>query len=370
MFKVGERGSVTLIALMVFLMVAIFVSGLFIVPSALSLTTQHIDLVQAEYAAESGVKRAIAACKSGITNWNSWVGTDCALVKDESPTYRVTIKKSNGEIPTWITNNLQPETGNYIIRSTGKTNGSITDIICEISITNNNVNFPEASLVVKGEITVAGGVNPFWVHNIAIDRTENKGKNIPKVICGTDEVSSKVLVGSTPDEINKYLIKNSPLTLPDIDIDSFKNEASFKYKENENNLSNSRYYYGNDLTFQGNVTLNGFPSVIFVKGDLIIQSNINVRNIMFIVEGDVTLNGPNINLDKSVIYTKGNMTVNGSGMNLNGGSNLIVGGNLKINQGITNFNGDSDIMDTFENIINGNGNQFGYMVSVNKWRKN
>jgi len=146
-------------------------------------------------------------------------------------------------------------------------------------------------------------------------------------------------------------------------------------------LTEEMYYYKGNLEVNTqNITLDGLPSIIFIDGDLTINVKMDIKNVLLVVNGDVIIgeNANNSNLEGSVIFTNGDMTIKG-GIDLNTGtlngvttgSNLIVLGDLNIEKGINNVNGNSDTNKTFENIINSSGQTGGgNTVTITRWRKN
>lgn len=362
----SEKGSVVVLALIFVVVLGIMLGSLIIVPSAISGSTRNRNALQAFYAAEAGAKRAIAACKIKNSNWTSWLGTEVRLIDgDEFTRYKVNIKdKTTSTVPDWVTQNKVPKSGNYIITSQGQTKNSKTTVECEIDISGKEtVSLPKAGVFVKEEIEVTGP-NKIPAHNDAQD------KNLPAIACGSNKVSDKFIV----DNPNKIQLNYDDDDIQPIKVEAYSDQRDIpKLVQNGNYLNEEMYYHDGDLEITTqNIDLYGKPSVIFIHGNLTINAKMNIKNVMFIVDGNVTL-GPqanNTNFVKSVIYSNKNMIINAGGIDLNGGSNLIIHGKLSIKGGVNNFNGNSDTNIDFEDILNKAANNSNSMtVSVEKWKK-
>lgn len=137
--KNNNRGSVTLMAIGVMMFLGIILSGV------LPMITQEVrsgivnrDIVEAQYAAEAGLKRTIAAMQSGDINWD-WLGAPRNLTSAAGKTYSVSFVTS-GVCKAGRTYQAAPATGSgpssgwYCLQSVGNVNGATKTVSVAVEL--------------------------------------------------------------------------------------------------------------------------------------------------------------------------------------------------------------------------------------------
>lgn len=135
----SQRGSVTIMAIGVMLFLGIILSGV------LPMITQEVrsgsvnrDVVEAQYAAEAGLKRAIAAMQAGDTTWN-WLGVARGFTGAAGKTYTVSFA-STGVCKIGRTylaapaDGTAPASGWYCLQSVGSVNGATKTVSVAVEL--------------------------------------------------------------------------------------------------------------------------------------------------------------------------------------------------------------------------------------------
>lgn len=338
----SEKGNATLAALMVFLIVAILLSGMTIVPSSLLMTAKHEDLVQAQFAAEAGVKRVVATChalNAGQTvNWD-WTTKQQKFL--DNADYKTTIVDDlTGEKVSWGTGITD---GTYRVTSVGTVDNSRKTVVALVEITNKPPyagNFPDVTIYSDKSIK---SKKSFTINTNGLPvRARGEINNI-----------------ETSPEIDKK--PNEPLILPKFNYDSYLNTTPAPVKFNlpsdqEYYLTEAdgKYYYDNALTINSrhNLALYGRSggSIVFVNGDVNIDAGnnaINVNNpVLIIAVGDVTITSTSCSqvavfAMKREDGTGGNININSSNLN---GTILIGEGDVTLTN-VQNCNSNKDLYD-------------------------
>lgn len=348
----SECGNITLWALMAFLIVTILLGGMAIVPSSLSMTAKHADLVQAQYAAEAGVKRVVATCNAynaGVSaNW-SWLNIPQNDIANAS--YRVVIVDNSTGIPaSWGTGITS---GIYRVTSVGTVNNSRKQVVALLDININQIltgNFPNVTMYSNGNINSDRG---FTINT----------NGMPVQAAGT--ITTNITTSPPADKK-----PNLTLTLPQLDFNSYinsnPNPTQFSIPSNQNCYltdSDGNYYYDGDLMLKLTSNLNIFGrsdkkgSILFVNGDLTIDASsasLNFNNpIMIVAIGNITIKGTS-GVDLVVFAMKdeegngGNVIIDST--NWNGGT-ILAEGNIDF-MNMQNCNSKQDLIGIFMNKFN------------------
>lgn len=359
-FMRQQRGSISIMVLLIVLFLGIILMGLL---SRVNLgarsVSQTANLIEAQYAAEAGAKRAIVGLQQGRTDWG-WLGEDPVTFSDNADkTYTVTIAPNPVSASNVIVDGEPPSPGNYTVTSTGRITGTqdsfTKTIIAEVSITSLAPNdVPKDYGVYAGgkdendrSIYTASG-------SIPINNTKIAGSG--KIIgiggsCTKDENTSINL----PSYSYSEYIASSPTPRPLF-------PAASPLKDNTNLLAGGNYYYNGTLTIKypqnNNITLKvntGNTVVVFVKNDLIFDTNLNVDisgtgKLLFIVGGTVQTIGNNSNFKNTLIYSHGNINL-GQNSNFNNGCCLISKGAIKFGQSNNVSNLDLNLIDTLNEVM-------------------
>ena len=208
-FIKDSRGSASVLAIGVMLLLAIFMSGI------LPMITQEVragrvnrDVVEAQYAAESGAKRALIAMTTASTDW-SWLNTDKSFTTESTKTYNVKFSTSTSVCAatsecssyTTPTDGSAASSGCYCIQSVGKVNGVSKTVAVSTKITAagmpdalTSIVFGNANIVMNNSAKINGsaGTNGYisMSGSSAITGTATYNKN-------SSTTSTFTTVGST-----------------------------------------------------------------------------------------------------------------------------------------------------------------------------
>ncbi len=372
MNKERQWGNATIIALIVLAVVVILLSGMAIVPSALSNSVQYTNLVQAQYVGEAGVKRVVAVCNAindGVaSNWN-WIGADQEYINGANAFYNVTIINSlGGGVPSWVMGNLDPDDGAYRITSIGKINGSNKKVVAIVDITN--------SLIVKGSLP---NVSMYANGEIESDKSLTVNTNGLPVKAGGEIIN---IATSTSSD----LCEKTSEIIPELNFNSYKNSepkpTEFMLPSDQNfNLieSDGKYYFEGDLIVKSSqaLALNGLEdgSIIFVDGDVNIDAGMNPINcnkpIMIVAMGDVTITSSSCG-QVAILAMKdkggdgGDVYINNSNLN---GTMIIAEGDITLNS-VNNCNSNEELVEKMRKYLNSLNRNNPSVVSctVQKWQ--
>jgi hypothetical protein len=310
-----ESGSATVLGLMVAMFLLILAAFMaVVVNNDQTFGTENRDVLEAQYAAEAGAKRAMAYFLQTSGNWDwSWAhGAQQTFTGNENYQVTVTINGTN----TPIANNAAPLSNTaYRIVSVGRV-GSATRTVTLIATTGGSGNYP----------VMYAGNNIVNSSNITTN--------------GADVVYGGTINGS-PHVGGGYKLVHKTLSLPTFKASDYSGSPSLPTSGNNVNLSSSKYYINGDWTISGNLNLNG-NATIFVNGNLSNSNSVNINGtVLLIVNGNIA-NSSNFSMTKGVVIATGNLS-NSSTFNINGGGALLVGGNIN-NSSDMNLNYDSAVL--------------------------
>lgn len=305
----SQRGSAAVLAVLTMLFIGIIIGGVLpMLTNEMKMGTMNKDMVEAEYAAEGGAKRAIAELSKASTSWG-WLG-----VKDGTQNYTVTLN------PT-ITNGSAPVTGNYTVTSVGNI-GNVTKTVTV------NVAVTRSLLGNAGDYPIyAGGNIVTKNNNVVEDGDVASGGTITGNFSFNDpQYSTREGVAAAIPSYSRETYKDSPM-LPtianpatgEIDIGgTYYMPTDYDPTQNTkyNVTSKTTIYINGDLGSQsqkgGDVNGLSFTGTGHVL--LIVNGNIYLKNNFTVISGVVVCYG---NAD-----TGNNFTVDGS---------MIVKGTLDVN---------------------------------------
>lgn len=164
--KYRQKGAISIMAVMTMIVLGIFLAGLMpLITSQLKANSNNQERLQAQYAAEAGVKRAIVClAKLGSeannktptnVSWG-WLNQDQALdiTPGTSATYRVAIRSYDTTTSTYNAYNPPAIPGTlpdnkYRVESVGKKNKESNTIYAIVDVTNGNLDFKTISWIKK-----------------------------------------------------------------------------------------------------------------------------------------------------------------------------------------------------------------------------
>lgn len=338
----SQHGSVTIIAVSFVVFFSIILSGLMpMTINQLSLIPKNRDLIEAQYAAESGIKVALSQFnKSPNCVWG-WLDTNQTFANDSTKKYKVSIV---GPGTSTATPKALPEIGVYKITSIGKVGNSSKTVTANITISNTGSG--KYSLYSQKNITMSGNI---LLHG-------NIGA------AGTVTYSGNLNYGDNSSTIKQNQKENWWFS----DFDTFTSEQKSDRPINLNvkipadlkdqNYNNQTIIIDGDLTLAGNKSFSN--ASIFVTGNITYSGTLNFNNNCLIVSGKgMTLSGNNLGgavyvsygditlsgiMNGGAIYAKGDITtsgnttltysqtaVDGNGLNTAGNNPIVSGWNIK-----------------------------------------
>ncbi len=308
----SQTGSATILAIIIMLFLIILGVGLLPwVTSETRFTTMNKDLLEAEYAAEAGAKRALIEFdKINLSQTPNlgWLSSDQPFISDLTKKYNVTIylaSDSNRTPVASITNN-----NIYTIESTGVIGTAQKTVTVSVSVTggggNSNSVFSKYATYSKGNITTWGsgatirGDVGTTGNTVSIGGTEDYisgtvyTKNAPtgyypKGEAGWYEQVEEDTIGTLEVKIPEMptVTLSNPTTLPTNAGGQLWNQTS--------TLSNNAYSINSSYTLSGTSRLtvnNSKPITMVINGNLNLTNSSSIvanTDVTIYVDGNVTL---------------------------------------------------------------------------------
>lgn len=324
----NNRGSVTVMAIGIMVFLGIILAGVLpMITQEVRSGTMNRDVIEAQYAAEAGAKRAIVNFSLKSTDW-SWVGTKRNLATDATKTYLVTTSPA-------VVNGSQAAANSYTITSVGQV-GSATKTVT-VTLASGATQAPVLPLVAADAGIYAGGNIEF----------KNKG---------VVNNASTAAGGNNSDSYNMgglyQKVQYSTLTMPDYLASSFPGAQSIPGGSNKN-LS-GQYIINGNWSMANNTSITG-DATIYVTGNIVLPQNFNFNGqFLIIAAGNIDGgNSNNNNFSKSILIAYGNIDFK-NGLNLNG--SMMAAGNVSLNNN-ANINFDPSLIQHFNIASSMTGNQ-------------
>ena len=367
MMKKNNSGYISAISLLIMAFLLLLTAA--VVPrvrAELNFTSINSDGVEAQYAAEAGVKYAAAQILNNPSNTDwGWARGNQALTLVDGETYTITIFPiaSDGTVGnTAIDDGVALASGNkYLIKSVGRVNdySKTVKAIAHIN-SGTSANTPAIyagnTLTASGSLTVTNGDILADVVNLSGGisiSSGNKalyytGKNVPNGVTAEKWTGEKYtyqpdesVITSLPSfsaltNINGYTVNYSS-------YGKLPNPVVVKKKGTTYTLaSNTKYYMPSGLPSASNtiyiekpddgdvtITLNGAYTTSDSGSGTIINLDSTGAFVLNVL-GDMTARSFTINADKAssvTVNVKGKLTTNGSGIVIHGPAN----GNMNLN---------------------------------------
>ena len=163
----SNRGSVTILAIGVMMFLGIILSGVLpMITQEVRSGTVNRDVIEAQYAAEAGLKRAAAALATEDTNW-AWITTaqTVPFTSEAGKTYKVSLQADS---PQTLTDGVKPVAGWYYLQSEGRVNNALK------------------KLMVKVQLTIGGGLSGVYANGVFGTAAININNSIINGSAGTN----------------------------------------------------------------------------------------------------------------------------------------------------------------------------------------
>jgi type II secretory pathway pseudopilin PulG len=324
--KRNENGFATVIVIVVIVVMGILLAGLIPLGTTVTQSAAYTrNILQAQYIAEAGAKRAIVTLKGG---------TYISPLKDNilmggsgvENSYSVTILPPDSS----LTSGSSTVDGEYVISSTGTYGRFSKRVTVKVTITTGSLPNLNAGFTIAGNINADSKVDLDGNINISV------GKQIDSDItlkngCKNAKSNQKITIPSLDySKIRQmYAGKISDLPLPS------------STNQNPTLNANTVYWYDNTLNFTYNDRGYNGPSsgyaIVVINGDLTWDAtgcNVN-KNILFLVNGKLIRKNGDTSFSSCCFYCN-EADIYGTGSNFS--AKMIVRGDLNLKSSLKNVN--------------------------------
>ena len=349
----NQRGSVTVFAILTMIFLSILISGLLpMVMNELKINTINKDMIEAQYAAETGAKRVIVGFNQSTPNL-SWIDDgDVPFIDDvNKKKYNVIIYLATDVSQTPLVSSAIISGKTYIIRSKGTVGKTTKTVSVSIGVaSSSNINgsvFSKYTTYSKGTLQVDN--SPKLTGDIGSGSSIIVNSSNP-LIYGTAYTPNVPVFDQwswNKNAVTGGYLKPTSTDALDITIPPIPTMLASGVALTNNSISNGSgsYYSSGSYTLNStNITAStGQPLVIYINGNLQLTgtSKISGDNITIYATGNIILdNTSSIQQSSSggslKLYSKGTMQLTNSAA-INSDNTMIEAG-----QSI-NFNSSSSI---------------------------
>lgn len=322
----NRRGSATVLGLGVLLLVGMLTAGLLPwITAETRFGRNDQDAVQARYAAEAGLKRALA--EFGLPDpkdW-SWLGSAQQLTPvTGQATYTVTISP---------TPDAATATGNYTITSTGAA-GSTGNVMTRVAKMP-SVDYKAAT---EGSFyaTYAGGTL-----NVGGETVVTNGGQIGYGVKPFNDTVTCLDSNGITQATNSCVVYAPSAPLPTYNIADYRNKG-YPAPPTQNATLTQTKYYSNTSINSNQVTWMGAPNtttIIFINGDASFKNGMTIRAgangaILVYATGDITFQN-NAILEGAAVMAGGNIILQN---NTQVDGALIAAGSVSFNNNSITYN--------------------------------
>lgn len=363
-----RNGSALLLGVMVMMFSIIIISGIMpLVNTQVLNSAVNSNLVEAQYAAEAGAKRAIVGIMKSRTDWTWSLNNTSNPLADGTAGKKYYITS----ISPSISNGSKPVSGTtYTVTSNGYVNGVSKKVVAVVKSKSGGI-FSYA-LASNGTITISSNSHITGdVYSNGLIDTNGSGEMITGKVyySGTTPTIEKAsnVSGGTPEKVATAVTLDTTTLWPTItkagsDLSTTWTQGqwgnhTYALSDLVSNSTQSDYYYNSSYNLNGHsyTIASGTSVIIYVAGDFTLMSGSSITggNLIIYATGNVNFNGGAVSNDSIKVYAGGTINlssnssiVNNYGLlfakgdvNLNGGSaiNSIVvsGGTVNANSGST-----------------------------------
>ena len=383
-----NRGSVTIMAIGVMMFLGIILSGVLpMITQEVRSGTMNRDVVEAQYAAEAGLKRTIAAMQAESTDW-AWIGTPRSFSSDAGKIYTVSLQNDS---PQSLINGDKPSSGWYYLQSEGKVNnaikktmvkvrviaggGSLTGVYANgvfgtaaINMNNSTINgsagtnttFSGWNSTINGDLSavVDNNSRSIWQKVNVTGTTTDDTSTPPAVAVDVPTFSTSFTMPSAPNvagalawPVAQSMWKESGVTIP-----SGVYKLTGQWTAGQSTVSvqpSTSLYATSGIRFDNKSEITmGADSTLYSGAGLTVESNgaklTTQANTTFYVVNQMALGNSAIVTmgDKAVLCIGGGLKLdNGSVLTTQGKTTIYVNGDLELANGGTaiNFGGDTEL---------------------------
>lgn len=342
----NQKGSALAISVVVFLFLATIIPGImYMVNTQVLSTATNTDTVEAQYAAEAGIKRAIVGFDNKRTDWAWLSAKNRDIVKNTfvdgtEKNYVVSIMNKTNPQNELVDGNKPTPGEVYTITSDGYVGKAHKKVVATIRITSNSP-FKYAAFS-KGNMLIQ---NPLINGDICSDaniETTSREKLVNGVAYFTTkkiEDPSNISGGCTPLTVLETLDVNPLMaTMPTLTMTGTDLTTTWKNGQwggNTYPLISGSYFYDGSYDFSGHSysIASGQDVTIYVKGIFTLMSGSKITldggNLTVYSIGDINFNGGSIlgNINSNIqIFSNGTVKLSNNSF-INGGTVRLLANN-------------------------------------------
>lgn len=386
----NRQGSVTILAVGVMLFLGIIISGVLpMITQEVRSGTLNRDAVEAQYAAEAGLKRALTGLVVADKDWD-WVinAQTISFIGQNGSSYKVSLQLDS---PTTLTQGHSPDSGWYYLQSEGTVNNAIKRVKVKANLTagsggttgvfangvfgtaaiesnNSTINgsagtnsyFKGWKTTINGDLLAVEANNSSnqWQKNIVTGTTTDntstppaQALTVPKFYTNFSMPAAPDMSGAAAWPVSPKLWNESGVVFP-----SGKYQLTGRWSVGKSTVSiqpNATFYATGEMEFSNHSKITMAANDTLYSGDnLTIEStglNITTQaNTFYYVVKDFSLgNSATLTMaDNAIICVQGNMKLdNGSVLRTQGKAKIYVQGDLELANGGTGiyFEGDTEV---------------------------
>lgn len=284
----SQAGSATILGIMVMLFLVIASAGLLPwLTNETRMATRGRDVLEAEYAAEAGAKRAANEFNkinvSQSPDW-SWLNTDRPFTNDvNTKKYNVLIYVSGDAGKTPVTP-VTTANNTYVVQSTGTVGRAVKTVSVNVSVTGGGGGGTKSSSDPNSPFHYAA----YSGNNLNLSKTG--------AINGANYTAANQIIGSNGGS-------GKPVADPGVVFPAYAALTSYN---DPGRPVNKPPVSGNKYT---------------------LDMNSNLSNTTLVIDGNLEISR-NVNFDNVTLYVNGKITFDGGGVNFNGSNFIVANGNL------------------------------------------
>ena len=338
----NNKGSVTILAIGIMAFLGIILSGVLpMITQEVRIGTMNRDVVEAQYAAESGLKRAIAGLEVGSTSW-SWLAAQRAFTAEAGKTYTVTVQAAS---PNTLTDGTAPASGWYHLQSVGRVGNATKTVSVRVNLTSSGL-----SGVFANGVFGASGIKMDSSPKITGSAGTNGGITMDNSsqITGNATAAGTIYVNPwSSAKISGTQTSNSAITaVPNFStaytLPSSAGATAWTWDTGWNknvNVPSGKYSYAGTLGVGASTVTVAKDTTLFFNGLKIQNASVVTLgdNAVLCVNGDLRLESSNARIvtqGKATIYVTGKFEIaNGAQLLLGGDTTVYVGGQLYLSKG-------------------------------------
>jgi hypothetical protein len=375
--KQNETGFATVIVIILIVVMGLLLAGLIPLGTTVTQSAAYTrNALQAQYIAEAGAKRAIAALSSATatTSW-TWLDGDpwhnISVNPNVESQYRVNITTPGG-----VTLNGTPPVGTYGITSRGQYGNFSKTVTVQVEVTDADFSNLNADFVVGGDVeTTKSTANiqsngDMTVVGKVADNITKSGDISKKGHVTTD---AKITIPSISSYFDALMAKRTKKFWSALDGQSLKltdKEQIYYYDKDEEGTSGLVISSNDKLSEIKGLENKDEYTLVVVNGDLTFKSDVSGLNqngnVIFVINGELHIDSNDVSLRNCCFFCVkaeiGNANADG---NSNFTGKLVVENDLVLNSSLNNSNpADFEKLDDYFKNLVGDAS-----ITVSNWAK-